>query len=122
MASGIAFNRLHFLVKFKGGRGWTWEVESAERFGIFDWRLKEKEGFNTETSEGTELAERKGYPHPRCFWVKSAELIEKKRLEFLAVQKSAQGCEKKELECSGERGVARDGFPNRGAPHPRVFS
>ena len=103
MASGIAFNRLHFLGEFKGGRGWTWKVKSAERFGIFDWRLKEKEGFNTETSEGTELAERKGYPHPRCFWVKSAELIENKRVEFSCVQKSAQECEKKELESSGER-------------------
>jgi hypothetical protein len=53
MASGIAFNRLHFLGEFKGGRGWAWKVESTERLGIFDWRLKEKEGFNTETSEGT---------------------------------------------------------------------
>src|SRR5256884_4165401 len=38
------------------------------------------------------------YPHPGWFWAKSAESIEKKRVEFLAVQKSAQGCEKKELE------------------------
>jgi len=39
-----------------------------------------------------------GYPHPRCFGVKSAEAVEKKRVEFLRVPKSAQQCEKKELE------------------------
>jgi hypothetical protein len=67
MASGIAFNRLHFLGEFKGGRGWTWEVESAERFGIFDWRLKEKEGFNTETSGAQSSQSGRGTPTPGVF-------------------------------------------------------
>jgi hypothetical protein len=32
------------------------------------------------------------------FGIKSAEAVEKKRVEFLRVPKSAQQCEKKELE------------------------
>ena len=48
------------------------------------------------SGEGAE--ETSGYPHPRCFGVKSAEAVEKKRVEFLRVPKSAQQCEKKELE------------------------
>jgi len=35
------------------------------------------------------------YPHPGCFAAKSAEVIEKKGVEFWRVPKSAQECEKK---------------------------
>ncbi len=52
---------------------------------------------------------RKGIPHPRVFLPKSAEAIEKKRVEFLVrakkckkAQKSAEESEKKELEYCGE--------------------
>jgi hypothetical protein len=55
------------------------------------------------------IAER-GTPHPGCFLAKSAETIEKKRVAFFGVQKSAQGCEKEGLECLGELKVASDEY------------
>ena len=44
------------------------------------------------------------------FLAKSAEPIEKKRVDFCAVQKSVQECERKRLECLGESKVARDEY------------
>jgi len=51
-----------------------------------------------------------GYAHAQRFCRKSAQVPERKRDDFRAVakdckkvQKSAQECEKKDLECRGER-------------------
>ena len=112
-------------MEFKGGRGWTWKVESAERLGIFDWRLKEKEGFSTETSEGTEFAERKGYPHPGCFWVQSAEPLENKRVEFLLNAKKCKrmpkGVKRKNLSAAGSDELPETRSRMEGPPTPVFF-
>src|SRR5207248_2135496 len=58
---------------------------------------------------GGMIAER-GTPHPGWFWAKSAEAIEKKRVDFYGVQKGVQECERKRLECLGESKVASDEY------------
>jgi len=60
--------------------------------GIHDFRICRAETAIVSAHSGGHL------PHPRCFGVKSAQSLEKKRVEFCAVPKSAQEREKKELE------------------------
>ena len=58
--------------------------------------------------------------HPHRFWAKSAELPENKRVKFLLVQKSAQECERKNLnEKAASRRRDRMAFQNeKNTPHP----
>src|SRR6267378_1032070 len=58
-------------------------------------------------------------PHPGCFWVKSAELLENKRVEFFAVPKSAQECERKEDRSETHVETSRPGRDLQSSP--RVF-
>src|SRR5882762_4431841 len=58
-------------------------------------------------------------PHPGCFWVKSAQLLENKRVEFFAVPKSAQECERKEDRSETHVETSRPGRDLQSSP--RVF-
>src|SRR5260370_12225632 len=83
--------------------------------GIHDFRICSAETTIVSADSAGHL------PHPGCFGVKSAQSLEKKRVEFCVVPKSAQEFEKKELECSGGGGGggARPGGPD--PPPPPLF-
>jgi len=53
------------------------------------------------------LTKRVGTPTPGCFTAKSAEVIEKKGVEFWRVPKSAQECEKKRDSSEGGIGAKK---------------